>query len=97
MLDVDARVQSVIFHVEEHPAHPGFHQCVTFNFFPTPTHERVYNMFTLCAVYLFPLIAIIVSYGLVLLILYRKDRRDSGTCLFHCLSQQFRVGIDGGG
>ncbi|KAK8381539.1 hypothetical protein O3P69_018552 [Scylla paramamosain] len=36
--------QAVIFHVETHPQHEWFRQCVTFNSFATPTHELLYNI-----------------------------------------------------
>ncbi|KAI0226027.1 Gonadotropin-releasing hormone II receptor [Lamellibrachia satsuma] len=67
-------LQSVIFHVEKHPVFEWFSQCVTFNFFPTRRHELAYNLFNIVAVYLAPLIVIVVSYSLILCEITRKTR-----------------------
>ena len=88
ILDMDVAVnnvlylfflQSVIFHVESHPDHVWFKQCVTFNFFPTPTHELVYNLFNMIAMYGLPLIIITLSYTLILKEISRKTRQSKGT------------------
>ena len=70
--------QSVIFHVEYHPAFPWFTQCVTFNFFPTPAHELAYNLFNLITVYGLPLVVIIVSYSLIVWEMNQKTRQSKG-------------------
>ncbi|CAL1526982.1 unnamed protein product [Lymnaea stagnalis] len=59
--------QSIIFHVETHPTFKWFSQCVTFNFFPTPTHELAYLIFNCVAVYLLPLVVILTCYLLIFL------------------------------
>ena len=66
--------QSVIFHVEEHPDFPWFHQCVTFNFFPSTSHEVAYNLFNMAAMYIAPLIVIIVTYLLIFYRIYLRSK-----------------------
>ena len=72
----------MIFHVEEHPAFPWFTQCVTFNFFPSDGHELAYNLFNLTAMYLAPLIVIIIAYSLILLEITRKSRESHSKFFF---------------
>lgn len=69
--------QSFIFHTENHPSYPWFQQCVTFNFFPTKNHELAYSIFHLTALYVLPLIVIIVSYSLILCKITKKSRECS--------------------
>ncbi len=71
--------QSVIFHVEHHPHYPWFADCVTFNFFPTPSHELAYNLFNLVTVYGVPLLIILVSYSLILREVIKKTQESRGT------------------
>ena len=61
--------------MEKHPQHQWFEQCVTFNFFPTFAHELAYNLFNLSAMYLVPLIIIVVVYTLILRQMTRKSRQ----------------------
>ncbi|XP_076465191.1 adipokinetic hormone/corazonin-related peptide receptor variant I-like isoform X2 [Babylonia areolata] len=68
--------QSVIFHVERHPTHRWFTQCVTFNFFPTPLHELAYNLFNVIALYGLPLVIITASYSLILCEISKKTRQS---------------------
>nr|AHB51763.1 ACP receptor 1 [Ixodes scapularis] len=68
--------QAFIFRVMEHPAMPGFYQCVTFAFFPSPWHERAYNLFCLLVLYGVPLAAIMLCYGCIL----AEIRRSSTEC-----------------
>ncbi|XP_041376293.1 gonadotropin-releasing hormone II receptor-like [Gigantopelta aegis] len=68
--------QSVIFHVERHPKHTWFTQCVTFNFFPTPVHELAYNLFNVIAVYALPLLIISVAYSLILCEISKKSKQS---------------------
>ena len=76
-------LQSVIFHVERHPKHTWFTQCVTFNFFPTPVHELAYNLFNVIAVYALPLLIISVAYSLILCEISKKSKQSrSEYCLF---------------
>ncbi|KAL8585256.1 hypothetical protein ACOMHN_067602, partial [Nucella lapillus] len=69
-------VESVIFHVERHPTHRWFTQCVTFNFFPTPLHELAYNLFNVIALYGLPLVIITASYSLILCQIFKKTRQS---------------------
>ncbi|XP_060072133.1 adipokinetic hormone/corazonin-related peptide receptor variant I-like [Ylistrum balloti] len=68
--------QSVIFHVEHHPQHPWYTQCVTFNFFPTAKHELAYNLFNIITLYALPLLIISASYSLILLEISKKTRQS---------------------
>ncbi|ELT92261.1 hypothetical protein CAPTEDRAFT_97007 [Capitella teleta] len=63
---VAAIPQSIIFHVEQHPIHTWFSQCVTFNFFPSDQHEMAYNVSTVCMMYVVPLLLITACYSLIL-------------------------------
>ncbi|XP_045585574.1 gonadotropin-releasing hormone receptor [Procambarus clarkii] len=65
--------QTVIFHVEQHPDHPWFEQCVTFHSFPSPTYELLYNVAGFIAMYAIPLLTILFCYGSIVIVLYRKD------------------------
>ncbi|ESO94596.1 hypothetical protein LOTGIDRAFT_75206, partial [Lottia gigantea] len=64
--------QSVIFHVEQHPVFAWFEQCVTFNFFPSQSHELAYNLFNVITVYVMPLAVITTSYSLILCKIHRN-------------------------
>ncbi|KAH7961089.1 hypothetical protein HPB52_001894 [Rhipicephalus sanguineus] len=55
-------LQAFIFHVMEHPARPGFYQCVTFASFPSPAHEKAYNLLCLLVLYIVPLAVIVLCY-----------------------------------
>ena len=74
--------QSVIFHVERHPVYTWFEQCVTFNFFPTPTHELAYNLFNVITVYLLPLVVITTSYTGILYTISKNARKAKGKFTF---------------
>ena len=80
MLQLNAHVyfQSVIFHVKAHPHFPWFKQCVDFNFFPTPTHRLIYNLFHMLAMYGFPLIIMTWSYTLILIEISKKTKQSRG-------------------
>ena len=71
--------QSVIFHVEYHPKYPWFAQCVTFHFFPTPTHELAYNLFNIIAIYGLPLLVIVISYSLIVCQISKKTRETQNS------------------
>ncbi|CAN8028836.1 unnamed protein product, partial [Ixodes persulcatus] len=58
----------------EHPVLPGFFQCVTFASFPSPWHERAYNLFCLLVLYGVPLSAILVCYSRILWEIHRQSR-----------------------
>ncbi|XP_064474903.1 adipokinetic hormone/corazonin-related peptide receptor variant I-like [Ornithodoros turicata] len=72
--------QAIIFHVMEHPSHPGFHQCVTFSSFPTVWHEKAYNFFCLMALYGAPLTLIVYCYARILWEIYNQSRYTSQAC-----------------
>ena len=73
--------QCMIFHVKEHPSYSGYEQCVTFDSFPTVLAELMFNLFTMGAIYILPLLAIVVSYALILILISRKARRHAGNNL----------------
>ncbi|KAF2358697.1 G protein-coupled receptor rhodopsin-like, partial [Trinorchestia longiramus] len=62
--------QAFIFHVEKHPEHTWFEQCVTFNAFPDSRYELAYNLAGTVAMYLGPLFTIIFCYGAIVLRIY---------------------------
>ncbi|XP_070387755.1 adipokinetic hormone/corazonin-related peptide receptor variant I-like [Dermacentor albipictus] len=68
--------QAVIFRVMEHPAMPGFYQCVTFAFFAVPWHEKAYNIFCLLALYGVPLVAIVVCYCRILWEIHKQSKES---------------------
>ena len=68
----------MIFHEEGHPDFPWFKQCVTFNFFPTPTHKLIYNLFHMLAMYGLPLVIMTLSYSLILIEISKKTRQSRG-------------------
>ncbi|XP_029832065.2 gonadotropin-releasing hormone receptor isoform X1 [Ixodes scapularis] len=72
--------QAFIFRVMEHPAMPGFYQCVTFAFFPSPWHERAYNLFCLLVLYGVPLAAIMLCYGCILAEIRRSSTESAARC-----------------
>ena len=73
--------QSVIFHVQRHPYFPWFTQCVTYDFFPSVSHEMAYNLFNITAMYLAPLVVIIIAYSLILCEIYRQSKEVKGKCI----------------
>ncbi|OQV19849.1 putative Gonadotropin-releasing hormone receptor [Hypsibius exemplaris] len=77
--------QAVVFHVELHPDHPEFAQCVTMNSFSSPATERGYVIFGILAMYVVPLIVIVIV-SLILLYTIRSPPnhqkcRISGTTM----------------
>jgi gonadotropin-releasing hormone receptor len=76
--------QSVIFHVESHPKYPWHTQCVTFNFFPTPSHEMAYNLFNVITVYVLPLLIITSAYSLILRTISKNAQRAKGRYIQDC-------------
>ncbi|XP_048733130.1 adipokinetic hormone/corazonin-related peptide receptor variant I-like isoform X4 [Ostrea edulis] len=81
--------QSVIFHVETHPKHKTFTQCVTFNFFPSDNHELAYNLFNLITLYALPLLIITTSYSLILWEISKKTKQCKEET--KCLSTRSRL------
>ncbi|XP_034942860.1 gonadotropin-releasing hormone II receptor isoform X1 [Chelonus insularis] len=69
--------QVLIFHVESHPNFTWYKQCITYNAFPSDTHELTYSFFCMTMMYLFPLIVIIYTYSSILLEIYRKSKESA--------------------
>ncbi|GLV40451.1 Adipokinetic hormone receptor [Carabus blaptoides fortunei] len=70
--------QALVFHVESHPNVTWYNQCITYNSFPTRTHELAYSMFGMLMMYTFPLVVIFYSYASTFLEIYRRARESSG-------------------
>ncbi|XP_026671787.1 gonadotropin-releasing hormone II receptor-like isoform X3 [Ceratina calcarata] len=68
--------QIIVFHLETHPNITWYSQCVTFNTFPTYTHEITYSLFGMIMMYWFPLIVIIYTYSSILLEICRRSRKS---------------------
>ncbi|XP_031784266.1 adipokinetic hormone receptor isoform X1 [Nasonia vitripennis] len=66
--------QMVVFHVEAHPTFTWYEQCITFNTFPSFTHELTYSLFGMVMMYWFPLIVIIYTYTSILAEMYRRSK-----------------------
>ncbi|CAH0550375.1 unnamed protein product [Brassicogethes aeneus] len=70
--------QMIVFHVETHPNITWYKQCVSFNVFPSYTHELMYNLFGMVMMYVFPLLVIIYSYASILMEIFRRMRNPIG-------------------
>ncbi|XP_056023094.1 adipokinetic hormone/corazonin-related peptide receptor variant I-like isoform X5 [Ostrea edulis] len=81
--------ESVIFHVETHPKHKTFTQCVTFNFFPSDNHELAYNLFNLITLYALPLLIITTSYSLILWEISKKTKQCKVSVFVVCWTPYF--------
>ncbi|XP_043255061.1 gonadotropin-releasing hormone II receptor [Colletes gigas] len=68
--------QMVVFHLETHPNITWYSQCVTFNIFPTYTHEITYSLFGMVMMYCVPLFVIIYTYTSILLEIRRRTRKS---------------------
>ncbi|KZC14062.1 PREDICTED: gonadotropin-releasing hormone II receptor-like [Dufourea novaeangliae] len=68
--------QMVVFHLETHPNISWYSQCVTFNTFPTYTHEITYSLFGMVMMYWFPLVVIIYTYTSILLEIRRRSKKS---------------------
>ncbi|XP_033218326.1 gonadotropin-releasing hormone II receptor [Belonocnema kinseyi] len=66
--------QMLVFHVETHPNFTWYEQCITFNTFPSFTHELTYSLFGMLMMYWLPLIVIIYSYTSILVEIYKRSR-----------------------
>ncbi|XP_054016772.1 adipokinetic hormone/corazonin-related peptide receptor variant I isoform X2 [Hylaeus anthracinus] len=78
-----AWVGSIVFsmpqvqqHLETHPNITWYSQCVTFNTFPTYTHEVTYSLFGMVVMYWFPLIVIIYTYTSILLEICKRTKKS---------------------
>ncbi|XP_033359180.1 gonadotropin-releasing hormone II receptor [Bombus vosnesenskii] len=68
--------QMLVFHLETHPNITWYSQCVTFNAFPTYTHEITYSLFGMIMMYWFPLVVIIYTYANILLEICRRSKNS---------------------
>ncbi|XP_031779949.1 ACP receptor isoform X1 [Nasonia vitripennis] len=66
--------QSIVFHVENHPHHKNFTQCVTFGAFPSDLVENTYNVFCVLTMYFIPLAIICWVYLKILCEISSKSR-----------------------
>ncbi|XP_065350739.1 adipokinetic hormone/corazonin-related peptide receptor variant I isoform X1 [Cloeon dipterum] len=66
--------QVVIFHVEPHPKHTWYEQCVTFNVFPSQRVEFAYTVFGIALMYGLPLAVFLFSYASIICEIYRRSR-----------------------
>ncbi|XP_058805692.1 adipokinetic hormone/corazonin-related peptide receptor variant I isoform X2 [Phymastichus coffea] len=66
--------QIVVFHLEKHPRITWYEQCVTFNTFPSFTHEVSYSLFGMITMYFLPLSIIIFSYCSIIIEMYKRSR-----------------------
>ncbi|XP_014681440.1 PREDICTED: gonadotropin-releasing hormone II receptor-like [Priapulus caudatus] len=82
--------QSVIFHVQAHPYHHWFQQCVTYDFFKSKRHYLTYMFFTMLAMYGLPLIIITIFYLLILREIAKKSREVKGSINVRNGSAQLR-------
>ena len=74
---LSASPQLYIFHVEAHPNFPWYTQCVTFNSFPSPVYETAYTVFGMIMMYVVPLAAIIFTYTIILVTIYKKSKMST--------------------
>ncbi|XP_014469329.1 PREDICTED: gonadotropin-releasing hormone II receptor isoform X2 [Dinoponera quadriceps] len=68
--------QMLVFHVEAHPKHTCFIQCITFNTFPSHMHELSYSLFVMTAMFWFPLIVIFYTYTSIFVEICRRSKED---------------------
>ncbi|ODM88529.1 Gonadotropin-releasing hormone II receptor, partial [Orchesella cincta] len=72
-----ATPQLFIYHVARHPEFPEFRQCVTKAFLKEgPNNELIYNVISVSALYIFPLLVVIYAYTRILLKLNRKSKEQ---------------------
>ncbi|XP_014614729.1 PREDICTED: gonadotropin-releasing hormone II receptor-like isoform X1 [Polistes canadensis] len=68
--------QMMVFHLETHPNITWYSQCITFNAFPTYTHELTYSLFGMVMMYWFPLTIIIFTYTSILLEICKRSKES---------------------
>ncbi|XP_021700049.1 gonadotropin-releasing hormone II receptor isoform X4 [Aedes aegypti] len=66
--------QPFIFHVEIHPNHTWYEQCVTYNTFSNDNYHTVYNILVMMFMYALPLLTIICSYASIYMEIFRHSR-----------------------
>lgn len=57
--------------MESHPVYTWYEQCITFNSFPEPKYELMYNFFGFVLLYGVPLITILFCYTCILYKIYK--------------------------
>ncbi|KAI4488670.1 hypothetical protein M0802_011378 [Mischocyttarus mexicanus] len=68
--------QMMVFHLETHPNITWYSQCITFNTFPTYTHELTYSLFGMLMMYWLPLTVIIYTYTSILLEICKRSKES---------------------
>ncbi|XP_053206171.1 adipokinetic hormone/corazonin-related peptide receptor variant I-like [Panonychus citri] len=66
--------QMVLFSVQAHPEISDYTQCVDFDAFTQEWHRKLYNIFSLCVVYVIPLLIIIICYTGICIKLFANSR-----------------------
>ncbi|KAG5333014.1 GNRR2 protein, partial [Acromyrmex heyeri] len=69
--------QMLVFHLETHPNHTCYTQCITFNIFPSYVHEVFYNLFSMVVMYWCPLIVIFYTYTSIFMEICRRSREKN--------------------
>ncbi|KAL5284698.1 GNRHR family protein [Megaselia abdita] len=66
--------QAIIFHLETHPNHNLYTQCVTFHFFTNDTHEMAYQIISFCLLFPFPLFVVTFCYVSIYIEIYKNTK-----------------------
>ncbi|RLU24278.1 hypothetical protein DMN91_004490, partial [Ooceraea biroi] len=69
--------QMLVFHLETHPNHTCYTQCITFNTFPTYMHELSYSFFGMVTMYWFPLTVICYTYTSIFVEICRRSKEKN--------------------
>lgn len=64
----------MLFSVQAHPEISDYTQCVDFDAFTQEWHRKLYNIFSLCVVYVIPLLIIIICYTGICIKLFANSR-----------------------
>lgn len=68
--------QTIVFHTASHPLFPDFVQCVSYNSL-TEWQEIFYSTFGIAALYLIPLVVIILCYTRILWEIYKRSKEST--------------------
>lgn len=68
--------KTIVFHTASHPLFPDFVQCVSYNSL-TEWQEIFYSTFGIAALYLIPLVIIILCYTRILWEIYRRSKESA--------------------
>ncbi|GFT68046.1 g_PROTEIN_RECEP_F1_2 domain-containing protein [Nephila pilipes] len=69
----------IIFHVESHPIHKDFKQCVSFHFFKAEYQKVLYNIFCVLALYGGPLMVFVYCYSRVMWVVCKRSKLTQDT------------------